>query len=97
MAELQVIPHHTMEVGKEDEVLALLPKLIAAARTEPGNVSFVAYRQLDNERSYVLLERYASREAFAAHRETTHFKKLVLGQIVRRLESRLLEMYDVTE
>lgn len=55
MTELQVIARHTMTAGKEQEVLALLPKLLQASRAEPGNVSFVAYRQLDDERSYVLL------------------------------------------
>src|ERR1700754_3437931 len=97
MSELLVIARHRMAAGKEDEVLEVLPKLIEAARTEPGNVSFVAYRQLDDERTYVLLERYTSREAFAAHRETPHFKELVLGHIVPRLESRVLELHDVTE
>ena len=43
----------------------------------------------------VLLERYASRAAPAAHRETAHFKDLVLGQIVPRLDSRVVELYDV--
>jgi quinol monooxygenase YgiN len=41
-----------------------------ASRTEPGNLSFVAYRQIDDDREIVLLERYVSREAFAVNRET---------------------------
>jgi quinol monooxygenase YgiN len=97
MTELQVIARYTIAAGREDEVLALLPKLAAAARSEPGNVSFVVYRQLDDEREVVLLERYASRDAFAAHRETAHFKDLVLGQIVPRLDSRVVEAFDVVE
>jgi quinol monooxygenase YgiN len=95
MTKLLVIAHHTMAAGKEDEVLAVLPKFIEAARAEPGNVSIVAYRQLDDDRTYVLLERYASRDAFAAHRETAHFKDLILGQIVPRLERRVFELHDV--
>jgi hypothetical protein len=39
----------------------------------------------------------ASREAFADHRETAHFKKLVLGEIVIRLGDRVIEMFDVPE
>jgi quinol monooxygenase YgiN len=97
MTELQVIARYTISAGKEEEVLALLPKITEAARTEPGNVSFVAYRQLDDDREVVLLERYVSREAFAAHRETPHFKDLVLGQIVPLLDSRVVETYDVVE
>ena len=97
MTELLVIAKHTMKKGEEDAVLSVLPRLIEAARTEPGNLSFVAYRQLDDERTYVLLERYKSREAFAAHQQTTHFKELVLEQIVPRLDDRVLELHDVND
>jgi quinol monooxygenase YgiN len=97
MPELQVIARYTISAGKDDEVLALLPKLAEASRAEPGNVSFVAYRQLDDDRSIILLERYASRDAFAEHRESEHFKDLVLGQIVPLLDNRIVESYDVVE
>jgi quinol monooxygenase YgiN len=97
MTELQVIARHTMTAGKEEEVLAALAKLIEAARAEPGNLGFVAYRQFDDPRTYVLLERYTSREAFAEHRETTHFKELLLGEIVPRLDSRTIDTFDVPE
>ncbi|HEX4100134.1 MAG: antibiotic biosynthesis monooxygenase [Pseudonocardiaceae bacterium] len=58
MSELLVIATHTMTAGKEDEVLAILPRLVDAARSEPGNISFTA------------------------HRESTHFTELLLGEIV---------------
>jgi quinol monooxygenase YgiN len=95
MTELQVIARYTISAGQEDHVLALLTTLTAAVREEPGNLAFTAYRQLGEDRKVVLLERYASREALAAHRETAHFKDLVLGQIVPRLDSRVVEIYDV--
>lgn len=97
MAELQVIARYTIAAGNEDEVLRLLPKLAEAARTEPGNRGFDVYRQLDDGRQVVLLERYASRDAFAEHRETPHFKELVLGQIIPLLESRVVDLYDVND
>jgi quinol monooxygenase YgiN len=83
-----------MKEGEEQAVLALLPRLIEASRGEPGNVAFDAYRKLDEPRTYVLLERYASRQAFADHRESAHFKDLVLGQIAPRLERRVVEQFD---
>jgi quinol monooxygenase YgiN len=97
VTELLVIARHTMKAGEEATVLSLLPKLVQATRTEPGNISFVAYRQLDDERTYVLLERYKSREAFAAHQQTDHFKDLLLGQIVPRLDDRVLEFHDIED
>jgi|SRR5580693_8743827 quinol monooxygenase YgiN len=97
MAELQVIAYYTISAGREKEVLSLLDKLAQASRAEPGNVSFIAYRQLEQEREIVLLERYTSRAALAEHRETRHFKDLVLEQIVPRLDSRVVETYEVPD
>jgi quinol monooxygenase YgiN len=97
MPELQVIAHHDMKPGEEDAVLALLPRLIEATRAEPGCISFDAYRKLDEPGKYVLLERYDSREAFAAHRESAHFEEFVLGGIAPRLERRVWETFDVVE
>jgi quinol monooxygenase YgiN len=97
MAELQAIARYTISAGKQDEVLPLLSELVQASRGEPGNLSFVAYRQLDDEREIVLLERYASREAFDAHRKTRHFRDLVRDQIIPRLDSRVVESYDVVD
>jgi quinol monooxygenase YgiN len=97
LTELQVIARHSIAAGNEDQVYALLPQLIAAARSEPGNLAFDAYPELDDRTNYVLLERYTSRAAFAEHRETSHFKEIMLGQILPLLSNRAIEQYDVTE
>lgn len=97
MTELQVIARYTIAAGNEDEVWTLVAKLVEAARSEPGNLGFIAYRELDDPRQGVLLERYVSREAFAAHRESAHFKEIVLGQIVPLLESRVVEQFDAAD
>jgi quinol monooxygenase YgiN len=96
MTALQVIARHTIAPGKEDEIRGFYSRLVEAALTEPGCLGFEAYHQLGDERAVVLLERYASREAFDIHRETAHFKELVLGEIVPRLAHRTVETYDVT-
>src|SRR5277367_4574782 len=97
MSELQVIARHTTVDGMRDAVLAILPKLMEASRKEPGNLALEAYLNLDDPRSYVLLERYTSRAAFAEHRDSPHFKELMLGQILPKLESRVVEQYDVAD
>jgi quinol monooxygenase YgiN len=95
MAELRVIARYRISAGRQDEVLALLPELAEASRHEPGCASFVIYRRLDDDREVVLLERYVSPEAFAAHRGSAHFTDLVLGRIVPLLDDRHVEAYPV--
>jgi quinol monooxygenase YgiN len=97
MTQVQLIARHTIRRGREQEVLRLLSEFIEAARAEPGNLAFDAYRKVGDERNYVLLERYPSREALAAHRETPHFTEVLLGQIVPLLDARTVEEYDVPE
>ena len=97
MPELQVIARYTLAPGNEDEVLALLPQLAAASRAEPGNLAYEIHRSVDDPRRVVLLERYADREAFAAHRESAHFQELALGRIVPLLENRTVELYEQVE
>jgi quinol monooxygenase YgiN len=97
VTELQVIARHTIREGEEDAVRAALDRLVAAARAEPGNLAFDAYRSAEHPRRYVLLERYTSRQAFAEHRATPHFRELMLGEIAPRLEERSVEAYDVPD
>jgi quinol monooxygenase YgiN/predicted GNAT family acetyltransferase len=97
MGELQVIARYTVTFGNELEVASLLAQLGKATRAEPGNLSSAVYRQIDDERDLVLLERYASLDALNAHRATAHYQDLLLSQIVPRLDNRVVEIYDVNE
>ncbi|MEV6863377.1 putative quinol monooxygenase [Streptosporangium subroseum] len=97
MSELRVIARLTISDGNQDKVLPLLRQITEAVRGEPGNISFVPHRQLDDDRQIVVLERYASREAFAADRAAPHFQHLVIDQIIPLLDDRVVESYDVAE
>ena len=97
MPQVQLIARHTMKPGTENEVLPLVQDLIQATRTEPGNLAFDAYRSLQEPKSYVLLERYASRDALAAHRAAPHFQKIVIEQLVPLLAARTIDEFDVAD
>jgi quinol monooxygenase YgiN len=95
MSELLVIASLHIAAGQEEAVLTAVPKLIAAARTEPGNIAFAGYRSLDDPSRCLLVERYASRAAFNDHLEAPHYQKIALGYIVPRVEGRTIEQFDV--
>ena len=97
MTQVQLIARHTITPEHEAEVFALLAGFIDDAGVEPSNIAFDSYRKTGDDRSYVLLERYVSREALAEHRSVPHFTQVLLGQIVPLLESRTVEEYDVPE
>jgi len=94
MSEVQLIARHRMRAGTENEVLPLVEQLADAARTEPGNLAFEIYRGMRDPTTYVLLERYTSREALTAHRASPHFQQIVIEQLVPLLADRVVEEFD---
>lgn len=87
------IAHYTIAEGNEAAVLAQVAELESASRAEPGCVAFDAYVKVGSDRRLVLIERYRSEADFGLHRETEHFARLVLAQIVPLLEQRSVESW----
>jgi quinol monooxygenase YgiN len=94
MAELMVIARYEIAPGNEHRVHTLLPQLAEASRGEPGCLAFDAFIGVDDPRQVALLERYESREAFAAHRDTDHYRRLVAEGYLPLLASRTIEEFD---
>jgi quinol monooxygenase YgiN len=88
-----VLATWTVREGELERVTALLPELAAASRAEPGCRSFDASARLDDPHTIVLVERYETGHAFAEHRETEHYTRLVTGQIVPLLADRRVEFW----
>jgi quinol monooxygenase YgiN len=97
MPQQQGIVHYTVRAGHEAAFLPLLQEFVEAVRREPGNLSFDAYRSLEDERTYVLLGRYVSQEAVLEHRASEHFRRLVLDQIAPLLDVRRIQGFAVPE
>ncbi|OEU99391.1 MULTISPECIES: putative quinol monooxygenase [Streptomyces] len=83
-----VVARYRTRPGREEEVLALLAELAAASRGEPGNLRYRVHQGIEDPRTVVLYEEYATEADFTAHCATAHFRDLVPGRIVPLLESR---------
>ena len=83
--------------GEEEKIASILRALAEKIRAEPGNVSFAAHRAKDDPNDILLYEIYESEAAFNTHRETEHFKTLVLGQAVPLLAFREVRAYSVDD
>ncbi|MFC9082735.1 putative quinol monooxygenase [Streptomyces sp. NPDC057062] len=87
--EVVVIARWSPSAGRIETIAALLPELIQQSRAEPGCLGYQAYRPdgADNG-DFVLVERYADQSALDAHRNSVHFRTLVLERIVPLLADR---------
>ena len=83
--------------GEGAKVDAILRQLAVAIRSEPGNLLFVAHRSKDDPNEILLYEQYKDEQAFLDHRQTAHFKTLVLEQAVPLLARREIQMFSILE
>lgn len=88
--------YYAME-GKDDEIAAILKKMIPLSRAEPGCRLYMVNRSPEDPRKFLLYEQYVNEEGYKAHQATDAFKENILGKIVPMLESRVRAFYDVVE
>ena len=79
--------------GEEERVAEILARNAALSAQEPGCRMFIGHRSNDDSRTFFLYEQYDDEAAFKAHTETAHFRELVLGDVVPRLERRERAFY----
>ncbi len=88
--------YYAME-GKDDEIAAVLRKMIPLSRAEPGCRLYMVNRSTEDPRKFLLYEQYVDEDGYKAHQATDAFKENILGKIVPMLESRVRQFYDVVE
>lgn len=71
---ITVVAHYRTRSEAADTVRELLARHSAASRAEPGCRRFDAHQDTADPSRFVLVEAYDDPAAFAAHRETEHFR-----------------------
>ena len=91
-----VIATWVAKEGEEDTVAGILRVNAQATQAEPGCREFTVWRESGEPRTFVLYEVYDDEAAFQAHRESEHFKRYVLDDVVanERLEQRFAKFYE---
>ncbi|WP_336518036.1 putative quinol monooxygenase [Pollutibacter soli] len=74
--------------GQTENVLSLLKEVAEASRNEKGNLFYKIHQSIADRNTIVLSEGYADQTAVNEHRDSPHFKEIVIGKIVPLLEKR---------
>lgn len=91
-----VIATYTASPQSAEEVARLLPRLAQASREEEGNISYAVSRDLEDPTRFMIAERYVDAAAFQAHRDSEHFQRIGLGEIIPLLADRRVSAYTGT-
>jgi quinol monooxygenase YgiN len=76
------------KAGEAEAVAEILRRMANAVKSEPGTLLFWPHRSSSDDRVFFLYELFADDAAFAAHQQTEHFKALVVGEALPKLERR---------
>ena len=84
----------TAREGEEERAAQIIPRLVAASAAEPGNVHYLAHRDPEDPRVFLMYEQYRDKAAFEEHGASDHFKQLALGELFPLMEERRREVYE---
>ncbi|MCS3528831.1 putative quinol monooxygenase [Chryseobacterium sp. JUb7] len=90
MDQNNVFVHAKWQVkeGKLDAVLQLMKEAGEKSTQEEGNLFYKLHQSQEDQNTIILYEGYADANAVEEHRNSEHFKKIVLEQVVPLLENR---------
>ena len=74
-----------------DEIAEALRLITGESRREPGCVTYIPHHVEGDPDTIVIYEQYKDAAALAAHRDSTHFKKYVVGGLLQKMKIRTLE------
>jgi quinol monooxygenase YgiN len=92
-----LVARMTAKEGEQDRAAEIIPQLVAASREEPGNVLYIAHRDPEDPRVFLMYEQYADKDAFEAHGASDHFKELGAGQLFGLMEDRQRSFYETLD
>ena len=81
-----LVARMTAKDGEQDRVAELIPQLVEASSAEPGNVHYIAHRDPEDPRVFLMYEQYRDKAAFEEHGQTEHFQTLGVGEIFPLME-----------
>jgi quinol monooxygenase YgiN len=83
-----VIAKWRLRESESSRILEMLPELAEKTRTEKGNISYTIYQSENDPHELILHEHYVDAAAAEAHRQSEHYKRIVVNEVIPHLESR---------
>jgi quinol monooxygenase YgiN len=84
----------TAKDGEEEAVARAVEQIVEHSRAEPGMLLYQPHRDPENARVFFFYEQYADADAYQAHLDSEHMKRLGFGEAIPRLESRERSFYE---
>ena len=94
---IALIATYRAATDEAETVADLIGRMVAPSRAELGCSAYVPLRSREDPTEFLLYEQYTDHEALEAHRTSPHFVDIVQRQVVPRLESRTVALYELLD
>ncbi len=80
--------------GKAEEAIKLYEELVEKTRTEEGCISYILFRDIEDDSILTMIEEWESKDALDKHFKTEHFTKLVpmIGKLRKSSEVNIYKL-----
>lgn len=92
-----LVARMTARDGEQDRAAELIGRLAAASRQEPGNVHYIAHRDPEDPKVFLMYEQYRDKAAFEEHGATEHFQAIGPGELFGLMENRERNFYETLD
>jgi quinol monooxygenase YgiN len=92
-----LVARMTARDGEQDRAAELIRRLAEASAAEPGNVHYIAHRDPENPRVFLMYEQYRDKAAFEEHGQAEHFKTLAVDELFGLMEDRERNFYETLD
>ena len=86
--EIYVYAKWQVKVGKLNDVLQIMKEASQKSAEEKWNLFYKIHQSKTDENTLILFEGYENESAVESHRNSEHYKTLVLEQVLPLLENR---------
>ena len=91
--EVTVVARWQLKDGALGEVLSILAQLRPMSLAEPGCLGYEVYQGVGAACNLLLLERYQNEAALDAHKQSQHYRTLVVERVLPLLAERQVELF----
>ncbi|MBM3677930.1 MAG: antibiotic biosynthesis monooxygenase [Actinobacteria bacterium] len=85
----------TAKPGKAGELADAFRRLLQPTLDEPGCIMFLVHVDRDDPARFFVYEQWVDEDALAFHRETLHYREIVLGEIFHLVADRDRRLLDL--
>ena len=72
---ITIVARNIVRDGKREAFLEAVRPLIAASRSEEGNIAYDLYEDINEANAFCFIEKWKDPEAIAAHNASSHFRE----------------------